>query len=81
MPRFRCWRTSADGLLLTLPNLPHESVPVGTSADRQRRRCAGSASRAPFDFEPKAHWDLGPALGILDFERARADVAARGSRC
>jgi seryl-tRNA synthetase len=65
-----------SSVLLTLPNLPHESVPVGTSpADNQEVRRAGDPP--VFDFEPKAHWDLGPALGILDFERA---VKMSGSR-
>jgi seryl-tRNA synthetase len=56
-------------LLETLPNLPHASVPVGKSAaDNVVVRTWGE-TRA-FDFEPKAHWDLGPELGIIDFERA-----------
>jgi seryl-tRNA synthetase len=56
-------------LLETLPNLPHASVPVGKSAaDNQVVRTWG-APRA-FDFTPKAHWDLGPQLGVIDFERA-----------
>ena len=56
-------------LLETLPNLPHASVPVGKSAaDNVVVRTWGEP-RA-FDFEPKAHWDLGPELGIIDFERA-----------
>ena len=56
-------------LLETLPNLPHSSVPVGKSAaDNVVVRTWGEP-RA-FDFEPKAHWDLGPELGIIDFERA-----------
>jgi seryl-tRNA synthetase len=56
-------------LLMGLPNLPHVSVPVGASAaDNVEVRREGTP-RA-FDFEPRAHWDLGPALGILDFERA-----------
>ncbi len=56
-------------LLLTLPNLPHPSVPVGNGAaeNREVRRWGDPPA---FDFEPRAHWDLGPALGILDFERA-----------
>jgi seryl-tRNA synthetase len=56
-------------LLAGVPNLPHESVPVGAdeSANVEVRRFG----RPPeFDFPPKAHWDLGPALGILDLERA-----------
>jgi seryl-tRNA synthetase len=56
-------------LLLTLPNLPHASVPVGrTAADNQEVARHGQAP--VFDFEPKPHWDLGAQLGILDFERA-----------
>jgi seryl-tRNA synthetase len=56
-------------LLETLPNLPHTSVPVGTSAaDNVVVRTWGEP-RA-FEFEPKAHWDLGPELGVIDFERA-----------
>jgi seryl-tRNA synthetase len=56
-------------LLETLPNIPHASVPVGkTSADNVVMRTWGEP-RA-FDFEPKAHWDLGPQLGAIDFERA-----------
>jgi seryl-tRNA synthetase len=67
-----------DALLLTLPNLPHASVPAGRSAaDNQEIRRVGEP-RA-FDFEPKAHWDLGTALGILDFERATRMSGARFS--
>jgi seryl-tRNA synthetase len=56
-------------LLMTIPNLPHASVPVGATADdnKEVRRCGEPRT---FDFEPRAHWDLGPALGILDFDRA-----------
>ena len=55
-------------LALTLPNLPHSSVPVGTSAaDNVEVRRHGEPRT--FDFVPQPHWDLGPALGILDFER------------
>jgi seryl-tRNA synthetase len=67
-----------DALLLTIPNLPHDSVPVGaSSADNAEVRRWGTP-RA-FDFEPKPHWDLGPALGILDFERATRMSGARFS--
>ncbi|MBP8137065.1 MAG: serine--tRNA ligase [Candidatus Eisenbacteria bacterium] len=56
-------------LLQRVPNLPHPSVPVGASAaDNVEVRRFGTP-RA-FDFTPKAHYDLGAALGILDFERA-----------
>ena len=67
-----------DALLMTVPNLPHASVPQGTSAaDNVEVRRHGQP-RA-FDFEPKPHWDLGPALGILDFERATRMSGARFS--
>ncbi len=65
-------------LLMSLPNLPHESVPIGKSAaDNQVVRTWGEPRT--FDFEPLAHWDLGPALGILDFERATRMSGARFS--
>ena len=65
-------------LLMTLPNLPHGSVPVGRSAaDNVEIRRAGEPRT--FDFEPKPHWDLGPALGIIDFERATKMSGARFS--
>jgi len=57
-----------DALLLTVPNLPHESVPVGpdATANREVRRW-GEPRR--FAFTPRPHWEVGEALGILDFER------------
>ena len=65
------------GLLsLALPNVPHESVPVGTSSD-DNVEIRRHGDPPVFDFEPKAHWDLGPALGILDFERAAKIARAR----
>jgi seryl-tRNA synthetase len=63
-------------LLSTIPNVPHESVPVGRSAaDNVVVRTWGEPRT--FDFEPKPHWDLGSALGILDFERATKISGAR----
>jgi seryl-tRNA synthetase len=63
-------------ILLTLPNLPHESVPIGSSsADNQEVRRWGVVPT--FDFEPKPHWEIGQALGILDFERAAKMSGAR----
>jgi seryl-tRNA synthetase len=67
-----------DARLLVLPNLPHESVPVGKSAaDNAEVRRWGTPRS--FDFAPKPHWDIGPALGILDFERATRMSGARFS--
>jgi seryl-tRNA synthetase len=64
--------------LRTLPNLPAARVPVGSSAaDNLEVRRVGEPR--VFDFEPQAHWDLGPALGILDFERAARVSGARFS--
>jgi seryl-tRNA synthetase len=56
-------------LLETFPNLPHASVPAGKGADDNVVVRTWGEPRA-FDFEPKAHWDLGTQLGIIDFERA-----------
>ena len=67
-----------DARLLTLPNLPHESVPAGKSAaDNVEVRRWGTPP--VMDFAPKPHYDLGPALGILDFERATRMSGARFS--
>jgi len=61
---------------LSLPNLPDASVPRGEdeSANREERKVG---TPREFDFEPKAHWDLGPELGILDFERGAKITGAR----
>jgi seryl-tRNA synthetase len=59
----------------TLPNLPDASVPVGDESANRCERTVGTPRT--FDFEPKAHWDLGPALGILDFERGAKLTGAR----
>jgi seryl-tRNA synthetase len=62
--------------LLTIPNLPHESVPVGkSSADNVEVR--RHLTPRTFDFTPQSHWDLGPALGIIDFERGTKIAGAR----
>ncbi len=67
---------SFEQLLAGIPNIPHGSVPVGkTAEDNVQVRCWGEPH--PFDFEPKAHWDLGPELGILDLERAAKITGAR----
>ncbi len=62
--------------LLGLPNLPHRSVPVGKSADENVEVRRHGQPRS-FDFDPKAHWDLGPELGIIDFERGVKLAGAR----
>ncbi|MFN7923464.1 MAG: serine--tRNA ligase [Bryobacteraceae bacterium] len=63
-------------LLSSIPNLPHESVPVGKSAeDNAVIHVKGEPRQC--DFEPKPHWDLGPLLGILDMERAGKVTGAR----
>src|SRR5512140_3442986 len=57
-----------NAALLVIPNLPHATVPAGKNAsDNAEVRRYGEPKA--FDFAPQAHWDLGPALGILDFER------------
>ena len=64
--------------LLTIPNMPHESVPVGKgSADNVEVRRHGTPRT--FAFNVQAHWDLGPALGIIDFERGTKIAGARFS--
>lgn len=68
--------TRMRDLLSTLPNLPHESVPVGSdeAANVEVRRWG---TKPDFAFDPKDHVDLGTALGILDLERASKIAAAR----
>jgi len=62
--------------LLAVPNLPHESVPVGKSAaDNLEVRRVGVPRT--FAFKAQAHWDLGPALGVIDFERGTKIAGAR----
>jgi seryl-tRNA synthetase len=64
------------GLMAGVPNIPHESVPVGKGAeDNVEVRRWGQPRQ--FDFEPQAHWDLGPELKILDLERATKITGAR----
>ncbi|MBX3129755.1 MAG: serine--tRNA ligase [Polyangiaceae bacterium] len=69
---------SVEERLLGVPNLPHPSVPDGHGeADNQVLRTWGEAPA--FDFEPRPHWDVGAALGILDFARASRLSGARFS--
>ena len=63
-------------LLLTIPNIPHSSVPVGTSAaDNKEVRRWGAPSK--FDFAPKPHWEVGERAGILDLAVATKITGAR----
>ncbi|MEC2058104.1 serine--tRNA ligase [Peribacillus psychrosaccharolyticus] len=65
-----------DKLLMSIPNIPHESVPVGeTEDDNVEIRKWGEVPA--FDFEPKPHWDVATELGILDFERAAKVTGSR----
>ena len=61
--------------LLSLPNLPHDSVPLGTKEEKVLLRTWGQPQR--FDFPPKHHVELGRKLGLLDFERAAKVTGAR----
>jgi seryl-tRNA synthetase len=65
-------------LLMILPNVPHASVPVGSNAEQNQEVRRHAEPRA-FDFTPRPHWELGPALGILDFERATKMSGSRFS--
>jgi seryl-tRNA synthetase len=63
-------------LLLTIPNVPHSSVPVGASAaDNKEVRRWGAPSK--FDFQPKPHWEVGERASILDLEAAAKITGAR----
>jgi seryl-tRNA synthetase len=65
-----------ETILLGMPNIPHPSVPVGK--DETDNPVIKTVGDPPvFDFEPKPHWDVGTALGILDFERAAKITGAR----
>jgi seryl-tRNA synthetase len=62
--------------LSRIPNLPHETVPVGKD-ERENQEVRRWGDPPTFSFTPKAHWDLGPELGILDLERAAKVTGAR----
>ena len=65
-----------QAVLQQIPNLPHDTVPTGTSADDNVEVRRWGTPRA-FDFTPKPHWEVGEQLGILDFERAAKMSGAR----
>src|SRR5579884_1426826 len=68
--------TEFRDFLARVPNLPNESVPVGRDEHANQEIHRWGAPRE-FSFVPKAHWDLGPELGILDLERAAKIAGAR----
>jgi len=63
-------------VLSRVPNVPHESVPVGKS-EHENVEVRRWGTPREFSFTPKAHWDLGPELGILDMDRAAKVTGAR----
>lgn len=65
-----------EKILLNIPNLPHESVPVGED-EKSNKEIRRWGQPAVFSFEPLAHWDIGVKLNILDFERAAKLSGAR----
>src|SRR6185312_11564037 len=67
---------SFRSMLAGIPNLPHESVPVGRGAEDNVEVRRWGMPRE-FDFQPKPHWDLGPELKVLDLERAAKVTGAR----
>ncbi len=69
-------RAELDELMLQVPNIPHPEAPVGL--EEEDGVVLRTEGRVPeFDFEPRPHWELGPELGVLDFERG---VKLSGSR-
>jgi seryl-tRNA synthetase len=74
--KLKAFEDELNTTLLNIPNIPHESVPVGRgSEDNKEVRRWGS--RPEFGFKPQAHWDVGERLGILDFERAAKITGSR----
>ena len=65
-----------NAYMLTIPNIPHPSVPAGAS-DADNVEIRKFMEPTKFDFEPKAHWDIGADLGILDPETAAKTTGAR----
>ncbi|MBO9362592.1 MAG: serine--tRNA ligase, partial [Thermoflexus sp.] len=74
--RLRDLEVQREELLLQFPNIPHPSVPVGS--DESANRVVRVEGELPeFDFTPLPHWELGPRLGLIDFERG---IKLAGSR-
>jgi seryl-tRNA synthetase len=64
------------GVMLSIPNIPHQSVPVGKD-ETENVEVRSWGVPKDFDFEPKAHYEIGEALGILDFERGASLAGSR----
>lgn len=73
----RAVETALRDYMLWVPNIPHASVPVGPDETHNVIHPPQGAPKPEFNFKPKPHWELGPALDILDFERG---VKLSGSR-
>lgn len=72
----RVIETELDQILMVIPNIPHDSVPIGKDeTDNQAIRSWGDPRN--FDFEPKPHDEVGTGIGIMDFERAAKISGAR----
>jgi len=65
-----------EDMLLVIPNMPHESVPIGSS-DSDNKEVKIWGEKPSFDFEPLSHWDIGEKLDILDFKRAAKITGSR----
>lgn len=65
-----------NGFMLTIPNIPHASVPEGKS-DEDNLEIKRWGNQPQFSFQPKPHWEIGEQLGILDFERGAKITGAR----
>lgn len=75
-PELSGLEAEVESFLLTIPNIPHDSVPVGKdSADNVEVKAWGK--KPEFDFKPKEHWELGEALDVLDFERGTKIAKSR----
>ncbi len=74
--RLKELENNINDILLVIPNIPHESVPVGSTDQDNEEVCRWGEPRN-FSFTPKAHWELGEGLDILDFGRAAKVTGAR----
>ncbi len=70
-------KAQLDAIMLEIPNLPDPDVPVGKD-DSENVVVWYKGTKREFDFAPKPHWELAPALGILDLERGVKIAGARG---